>query len=291
MRLDNLEEDLISDGLTIEYVKSLKIKDFDFKVWCKDDKEEFKKIRDFIERHEWLGTIPQRVTHAFTAYHNDILCGVILMATPNTFSKILGDNTKKIEKLIARGAAKSWTPKNLSSYMVMQSIDYMVKNTEFRVFPAYSDVEAKELGTIYQACNFIYLGRTSGGNIQLFDPNNPHKGWFSDREARKLGAYRRFAKELDIEWCKEWNNKKNKVFWDLMPEHVAKAIKQKSKDYVASCKKRKLPPKHKYVCVRGKDKRETKELISRFLQQNPNLNYRTKDGRLIGKEYPKIRGD
>lgn len=42
----------------------------------------------------------------------------------------------------------------------------MVKNTQYRLFTAYSDTEAKELGTIYQACNFYYLGKKSGAGYQ-----------------------------------------------------------------------------------------------------------------------------
>ena len=73
------------------------------------------------------------------------------------------------EKLISRGACISWAPKNLGSWLIMNSIKHMVKHTEFRVFSAYSDPEAKELGTIYQACNFIYLGQKSGTAAQYFD--------------------------------------------------------------------------------------------------------------------------
>ena len=49
----------------------------------------------------------------------------------------------------------------------MFSIKWMAKNTPFRAFTAYSDPEAKELGTIYQACNFYYIGQSSGSQSEI----------------------------------------------------------------------------------------------------------------------------
>ena len=50
-----------------------------------------------------LGTIGSYPTHWFTAYYKGILSGVIIMSMPNAFSKLLGEETKNIERLIARG--------------------------------------------------------------------------------------------------------------------------------------------------------------------------------------------
>ena len=153
LRLNTLEDDI--KNINFDYTK-LKINDFNFEFIAKDDNRT-KDIVNFIKKYEWLGKMPNRPTHRFIATHNNILAGVIVMSTPNSFSMILGDGTHKIEKLISRGACASWTPKNLASALLMWSIRWMVKNTEFRIFEAYADPEAKELGTIYQACNFYYL--------------------------------------------------------------------------------------------------------------------------------------
>ena len=42
-----------------------------------------KEIKQFIERHEWLGKIPNRPTQRFTARlkKNNVLAGVVIMAT------------------------------------------------------------------------------------------------------------------------------------------------------------------------------------------------------------------
>ena len=105
--------------------------------------------------------MPLRPTHRFTATFKGQLAGVVVMATPNSFSNLLGPDSRHQEKLISRGACISWSPKNLGSALVIFSVRCMAKHTAFRIFTAYSDTEARELGTIYQACNFIYLGQTS----------------------------------------------------------------------------------------------------------------------------------
>ena len=89
---------------------------------------------------------------------------------PNAFSKLLGEDTKDLERLISRGACISWSPKNLASSFVMWCIKWMVQNTQYRLFTAYSDPIAKELGTIYQATNFYYLGQKSGTTTRFINP-------------------------------------------------------------------------------------------------------------------------
>lgn len=46
-------------------------------------------------------------THFFTARYKGILAGVVIMDMPNAFSKLLGEDTKQIERLISRGACVS----------------------------------------------------------------------------------------------------------------------------------------------------------------------------------------
>ena len=235
IRQQNLIKDLQEAELTQEEYNNLRIEDFEFSYVDKTNKEQCDEIKQFIERHEWLGKLPIWLTHRFTARlkKNDALAGVIIMATPNSFSNILGEENKNKEKLISRGACISWAPKNLASWLITKSIKYMVKNTEFRAFSAYSDPEAKELGTIYQACNFIYLGQKFGAGSQYLDPDNPKRGWFGSSGFADRSQIVRYAKKsLGIEWQPEWykmmGKKKNykKVNWKTIPEDISTQLKQ-----------------------------------------------------------------
>jgi hypothetical protein len=190
---------------------------------------------------------------------------------PNSFSKLLGEDTKKIERLISRGACISWSPKGLASWLIMKSIRWMVDNTQYRVFTCYSDPEAGEVGTIYQACNFYYLGKSSGTSYMYADPNTPNK-WFSDRSFRSRSAYKRYAKYLGIKWDSSWQNR-DRILWENMPKDIEISLRQQEKVYRQSCLKKKQPAKGKYVYILGKDKRETKNLRSIFVGLNDIKEY------------------
>jgi hypothetical protein len=205
------------------------------------------------------------------------MAGVVIMDMPNAFSKLLGDKTRKIERLISRGACISWSPKNLASALISFSMKWMVKNTNYRVFTAYSDPEAKELGTIYQACNFNYLGQNSGGSKQYKIESGK---WVSDRYFRSRSVYKKIAILNGVNWNDEWVNGDN-VLWDKIEPETAKLIKGFSKNYQNSCEVRSVPKKHKYVYILGANKKETKELRQEFETLNPKLK---------NLKYPKERG-
>jgi hypothetical protein len=262
IRLNNFENDLKESNLDINVIKSLRCTDFTFQQ--EEKSLIFNEVKKFIEKHEWLGKISLYPTHFFTARYNGILAGVVIMDMPTSFSKLLGENTRKIERLISRGACVSWSPKNLASKLIMFSINWMVKNTNYRLFTAYSDTEAKELGTIYQACNFYYLGKKSGAKHQFKIENGK---WVSDRYFRSRSVYKKLAKNNNIVWEDHWQNGDN-VFFDKMPNDIAIKIKELSKNYLNSCEKRVLPLKHKYAYVQGKNKIETKILRKQFESLN-----------------------
>lgn len=280
IRQRNLAKDLEEARLTHAKIDRLRVCDFDFQYVHKEDRETCQKVKEFITRHEWLGKMPHRPTHRFIATYKGMLAGVIVMATPNAFSNLLGKEMRNKEKLISRGACISWSPKNLGSSLIMFSIKWMVKNTPYRFFTAYSDTQAHELGTIYQACNFIYLGQNSGARFEYFDPHEPDKGWFSDRNFRKTTSYKKYALELGIIWQKEWSHR-DKIFWDKVPELVSIELKEASRSHQARCQRRQVPRKHKYVYVLGVNKKETKRLRRNFVELNPDKANLT---------YPKSRG-
>ena len=285
IRQQNLAKDLKEANLTKKEQKTLRTEDFEFSYVGKEDKEKCAEIKSFIERHEWLGKLPARPTHRFVARlkKSGVIAGAIVMATPNAFSYILGKENRDKEKLISRGACISWAPKNLGSWLITKSIKWMVNNTSFRMFSAYSDPEAKELGTIYQACNFIYLGQKSGTVKQYFDPNRPQVGWFSDRDFRKKSKYVVYAENIGIErwaWKKYFMNKYSPA-WDGWAGLIKKELKAEEKKYRDSCKCRTTKPKHKYIYILGRSKKETKELKKQFDILNPGV---------VNLPYPNVRG-
>lgn len=274
IRLRNREQDLAKANLTEDEVKDLRVGDFTLAF---EEKSLINtEVKEFIVRHEWLGKMGLYPTHYFTARYKGILAGVIIMDMPNAFSKALGEDTRKIERLISRGACISWSPKNLATALISFSMKWMVQNTRFRLFNAYSDVEAKELGTIYQAANFYYMGRSAGAKNQFLIENGK---WVSDRYFRTRSVYKRKAKENGVVWDECWQQK-DRIIWDNIPEETALLIRRYAKEYQKSLETREIPPKHKYSYVLGQTPKETKYLRRKFEKMNKKKI----------KPYPKNRG-
>jgi hypothetical protein len=273
IRIHNLGSDLKTAGLTLDDVQTLTTKDFRYEFVAGDTQK--RRLGRFIQRHEWLGNLSQYTTHWFACYYKDHLAGVQLFNMPNAFSKLLGDNTPHLERLISRGACISWSPKNLASNFLMWSIRWMVKNTEYRLFTAYADPEARELGTIYQACNFYYLGQGAGATCRYI---NPYTGRVvSDRFFRQRTAYKRYAEELGIAWNKKWDAPTG-VNWSAIPQQIASQLRDFSKVKQESSTRIDGTPKHKYAYILGATKAETKSL-RRLFEENTKL-----------YPYPKERG-
>lgn len=273
IRINNLDEDLKTAGFTPEYADALRVKDFSMGEVTGDKGK--KELIEFIKRHEWLGNISLYTTHWFGCYHKGVLAGAILMNQPNAFSKLLGDDTRKLERLISRGACISWSPKNLASAFLMSSIKDMVDTTDYRLFTAYSDPYAKELGTIYQACNFYYLGKNSGGTKKYI---SPYSGKLvSDRVFRCRSYYKRYARDLQIEWQKNWSTG-DKIHWENIPDKVEAELRAMSKSMQAESDMIILPPKHKYAYVLGQNKKETRRLRRQFEERNKIYKYPTERG-------------
>ena len=268
-RLDTLDEDKEILGWTDEDIKNINLEEFEFSFIV--TKEEKKEATEFIKRYEWLGTVGSYPTHWFAARYKGILGGVIIMGMPNSFSKLLGEKTKDIERLIARGASASWTPMNLGSKFLMWCIKWMTKNTRYRLFTCYSDLQAKENGSIYQALNFYFLGAGSGTNVRCVNPYNPNK-IMTDRAFRSKSFYKRYAKDLGIEWQKNWSNKQ-RMLWENIPDDIEKELREYSKKMFAESEKIYFPSKYKYAFILGKDKRETKQLRNEFLNKNKVYEY------------------
>jgi hypothetical protein len=206
----------------------------------------------FIERYEWLGKVGWAVKWCFAARYEGKLACVVLMSEPTMATRY-----KDYEALIQRGAASSWAPKNLNSRLVMFSCRWMVQNTAKRLFTCYSDPSAGEIGTIYQACNFMYLGQNWGvkSGAQL-----PSGKIVSNREFTKTSAMKKWAKELGILWQKEWCKPNGYQDIKAIPKNIKYALLLRAEEEAAKYPVVSQPAKGKYALILGRDKREHKSL-------------------------------
>lgn len=227
---------LIEEDKSLGFPQDTKASD-----WTLAQEKITKKHRQFIQRYEWLGTIGFGVRYVFTARFNGVLGGVVMIAEPNGYQF-----DKKLEALIQRGACASLTPKNLGSRLVMFACRWMIKYTNKRIFVAYSDPEAGEVGTIYQACNFDYLGQKFGSSYNYKLPNGK---LVTERYFTRTSSMKKWAKELNIEWKEEWTKPNGFQKIESIPLDVRQLLNSHAKSKILDLPKVKKEFKGKYVLV------------------------------------------
>lgn len=133
----------------------------------------YNEAREIILKYEWLGTMAKSNRH-FGIFFGDKCAGVCCVIAGNGAGGLLTHKMLGIEQcelgVLARGACVHWAPKNTNSRLVSQTIKLLKKTTDLKILIAYSDVDAGEIGTIYQACNWTYIGKGSS-NEQFVSPD------------------------------------------------------------------------------------------------------------------------
>jgi hypothetical protein len=130
----------------------------------------------YILRYEWLGKMPGFSEYAFGHFFGYDCGGVLVLGhttgSPVAFSKRF-PNDKVIQ--LQRGVNLWWTPKNSASYFISKVVKWLKQNTNYTIITATADEEAGEIGTIYQALNWKYLGcRKHGHPVFIVDNKEVH---------------------------------------------------------------------------------------------------------------------
>lgn len=217
-------------------------------------------VIDFIKKYEWLESIGVYPKWCFTARYKGILGGVVLINEPSAYSTLLGKDTPKYEALIQRGAAASWTPKNLSSRLIMFSCRWMANNTSKRIFVAYADPSAKERGIVYQACNFDFLGNNFGNSFLYIHPEINRT--FTSHYLKRTSTFRHWCSNNSIDLKKEWFKENGFKNLKTIPEGIKNDWYLWIKKILSESEKIALNKKMKYAIVIPKDKKEKKLLES-----------------------------
>lgn len=122
--------------------------------------------KSVILKYEWLGTLPN-VTHYYGLFFDEYCAGVTCTycgggagANLNAYKEFGLNNASELAYL-ARGANVHWSPTGANSKLVSLTCRMLKKDSAAKIVIAYSDTDAGEIGTIYQACNWICVGRGS----------------------------------------------------------------------------------------------------------------------------------
>jgi len=166
MRMDRASEE--SSSLSFDPTQ-LKLEDAIIRPIMRSD------AKPVIERYEYLKCMPAISTHHFGIYFSVAggeQLGGVLVYGPD-YAKNLGHWDKygytDNMLLLSRGVCLWWTPKNTASYFISRANKWLGTNTDYRVITATVDAMAGEIGTIYQALNWQYVGsmRRANPNIKV----------------------------------------------------------------------------------------------------------------------------
>jgi hypothetical protein len=197
-----------------------------------------------ILEYEWLGCMPAVVWYMYGIFFEGN-CGGVVCYGPE-YSENLGKITRESGKkgadwskygfegkmiLLSRGACVHWAHKHSGSMLIRRSMDLLPD--KYEVVTATTDAAAGEIGTIYQACGFHYVGSMREANINVNSRFMDRDGWMIDGKiwtSRSIRARCGTTKKEDIK----------KVFPN------AKKVKQHSK--------------HRYFAFRGSKKTKKQHL-------------------------------
>jgi len=210
--------------------------------------------KEIVEKYEWLGCMPAICMYYFGIFYDDVCAGVTV------FGKEYSENLGHWDKyhytgrmlLLARGVCVNWAHEHSGSKLIMESIKQLPP--EYDVITATIDQAAGEVGTIYQACNFVYTGsmRESNPNIKNVKPKNrfgvriacdkfPNGKIYGSRSMRaKVGSQKKediLAAYPDAEFVPQYNkhryfyyrgSKSNKKFLKKQVAHMIKSYPKRS---------------------------------------------------------------
>lgn len=143
-----------------------------------------KQARGYIASFHYSKTMPDSSRFVFGLFYNDLLCGVCVFGMgcgKNQYTAICPDikNGEYIE--LTRLWLEDSLGKNSESYFISHSIKLLPK--EIKMIVSFSDEKQGHYGYIYQATNFLYLGKNKGGKMLITEDG-------IEKHPRLLGIYR-----------------------------------------------------------------------------------------------------
>lgn len=149
------------------------------------DRETCKKV---ILEYEWLGCMPAVVWKMYGAFYDGQVAGVVCYGPE--YSENLGIQARKAGRkcadwskygyegkmiLLSRGACVHWAHPHTGSKLIRRSMDMLPK--KYEVVTSTTDEAAGEIGTIYQACGFYYVGSMRENNPNVKSRRMDRDAW------------------------------------------------------------------------------------------------------------------
>ena len=184
-----------------------------------------KTAEKIILEYEWLGDMA--VTTRFYGLFYDNVCGGVICIAPFGCSRFSGHKFGvdfRKTSYFARGACAFWTPKGSASKL----LSWAAKEEGARgqlVAYGFADTDAGEYGTVYQASNWLCLGKQKSLNTQMVKGNRVMDTRLYSAKSRRggltLDEYVNLLKENG--WTKQTANRKY-LYASILAEEPEKAL-------------------------------------------------------------------
>ncbi len=165
-------------------------------------------VKPTIETYEWMGCLAAVNWYSYALFFENYLAGAVVYGPDYAENLGVWDKYNFTGKIIllSRGCCTHWAPPYCASKLISKSMKLLPK--KYEVITAVVDALANEVGTVYQAANFFYVGvmRKTPTRIGILHDNKLYG-------SRSLRA--KFGTQKFDEILKEWPD--------------AKLVKQKSK--------------------------------------------------------------
>ena len=122
----------------------------------------YDEAKNVIMANEWLGNMGT-TEWTYGLFFGKYLAGVACFgstAGTNVAASICGEEHRHKVTTLCRGACVHWAHPHSASFLVSGACREMTTKG-CHIVIAYADPGAGEVGTVYQACNFLYCGQTS----------------------------------------------------------------------------------------------------------------------------------
>lgn len=204
----------------------------------------YEQAKKIILEYEWLGTMGTTQMH-YGIFFDGELAGAICFGyfqAMEGYHKYVGKKYYKQGIQLTRGACVWWAHEHSASKLISYGLNEMRKKG-YKFCIAYSDPLAGEIGTVYQATNWIYLGIGAGKHWDIYYKTG--KIFMNDRDIYKqykIGTSERKIKELikdrpELEVRERLN--KNRYIYLLGNKYENKDMMEYLKDKIQPYPKRK----------------------------------------------------
>jgi len=170
-----------------------------------------------IKKYEWLGTMGAGTQRHYGVFFGAFCAGVTTFASSGAIPAMpkMFRLTSSEVSYLARGACVHWAPNGTNSRLIARSC-IEEKKHGIKIIVAFSDSDAGEIGTVYQASNWFYIGKSDSGWFQWVSPKG--KIWSSNSLTKRRSQFGVKCKDIEEEllkagWKKQISNPKGRYIF------------------------------------------------------------------------------